>query len=82
MVKHTQTIRRQEPRNCLSVFDHFAGMTLKGLTQISDENWSIFDFPSFYPLPYMFIALILVRGFTRVEDKGSTFFDQIKTYKR
>ena len=22
MVKHTQTIRRQQPTNCLSVFDH------------------------------------------------------------
>ena len=31
MVKHTQTIRRQLPTNCLSVFDHFAGLELKGL---------------------------------------------------
>ena len=31
MVKRTQTIRRQQPMNCLSVFDHFAGLTLKGL---------------------------------------------------
>ena len=31
MVKHTQTIRRQEPTNCLSVLDHFAGLALKGL---------------------------------------------------
>ena len=23
MVKHAQTVRRQEPTNCLSVFDHF-----------------------------------------------------------
>ena len=32
MVKHTQTIRRQEPTNCLSVFDNFVGLALKGLT--------------------------------------------------
>ena len=32
MVKHTQTIRRQQPMNCLSVFDHFMGLALKGLT--------------------------------------------------
>ena len=32
MVKHTQTIRRQEPTNCLNVFDHFVGLALKGLT--------------------------------------------------
>ena len=34
MVKHTQTIRRQKPTNCLSVFDHFVGLTLKGLMVI------------------------------------------------
>ena len=32
MVKHTQTIRRQQPKNCLSVFDPFMGLLLKGLT--------------------------------------------------
>ena len=32
MVKHTQTIRRQKATNCLSVFDHFVGLALKGLT--------------------------------------------------
>ena len=31
MVKHTQTIRHQQPTNCLSVFDHFAGFVFKGL---------------------------------------------------
>ena len=31
MVKHTQTNRRQQPRNCLSVFDHFLGLVLKKL---------------------------------------------------
>ena len=30
MVKHTQEIRRL-PANCLSVFDHFVGLALKGL---------------------------------------------------
>ena len=28
MVEHTQTIRRQQPANCLSVLDHFAGLAL------------------------------------------------------
>ena len=32
MVKHTQTIRRQLPTNCLSVFDHFVGLALKVLS--------------------------------------------------
>ena len=31
MVKHTQTIRRQKRKNCLSMFDHFVGFALKGL---------------------------------------------------
>ena len=32
MVKHTQTICRLLPTNCLSVFDHFVGLVLQGLT--------------------------------------------------
>ena len=31
MVKHTQTIRRQQLTNCLSVFDHFVGLAIEGL---------------------------------------------------
>ena len=31
MVKHTETIRRLFPTNCLSVFDHFVGLAFKGL---------------------------------------------------
>ena len=34
MVKHTQTIRRQQPMNCLSVFEHFVGLALKGLRSV------------------------------------------------
>ena len=34
MVKHTQTIRRNLPTNCLSVFHHFVGLALKGLNYI------------------------------------------------
>ena len=33
-VKHTQTIRRQQPTNCLSVFVHFWGLELKGLINL------------------------------------------------
>ena len=31
MVKRTQAIRREEPTNWLSVFDHFVRLALKGL---------------------------------------------------
>ena len=34
MVKHTQTICRLLPTNCLSVFDHFVGLALIGLKVI------------------------------------------------
>ena len=30
MVKHTQTVRRQKQTNCLSVFDHFVELAIKG----------------------------------------------------
>ena len=33
MVKHTQTIRRQQPTNCVSVFDPSVGLELKGLNK-------------------------------------------------
>ena len=32
MLKHTQSICRLLPTNCLSVFDDFVGSALKGLT--------------------------------------------------
>ena len=31
MVKHTKTVRRQQPTNCLSVFDYLVKLALKGL---------------------------------------------------
>ena len=31
MLKNTPTVRRLVPTNCLSVFDHFVGLALKGL---------------------------------------------------
>ena len=37
MVKHTQAIGRQQPTNCLNVFDHFVKLALKGL--ISEVNF-------------------------------------------
>ena len=39
MVKHSQTIRRQNPTNSLSVFDYFVGLALKGLNTKKDFNY-------------------------------------------
>ena len=41
MVKNTQTIRRQKPTNCLSVFDHFVGLALKWLRKFDILSISI-----------------------------------------
>ena len=34
MLKHTQIIRQEQWSNCLSVFDHYLGLALKGFTLI------------------------------------------------
>ena len=34
MVKYTQTIRRLLPTNCLSVFDHYVELAVKGLNMV------------------------------------------------
>ena len=39
MMKHTQTIRRQQPTDCLRVFDRFVGLGLKELRR--NEYFSI-----------------------------------------
>ena len=38
MVKHTQTIRRPQPANCLTLFDHFVGLTPREL-RLKLFNW-------------------------------------------
>ena len=41
MVKHTQTIRRQQRTNCWNVFDHLMGLGYKGLTLVTfSETYS------------------------------------------
>ena len=48
MVKHTQTINLQQPTNCLSVFDHFVGLALKGLRAILKNVTSAFHNADFH----------------------------------
>ena len=36
MVKHNQTIRRQRPTNCFSLFDHIVGSALIGLRTLQN----------------------------------------------
>ena len=42
MVKNTKTIRRQKPTNCLSVFDHFLVLALKGVNTLLTKPLTIF----------------------------------------
>ena len=41
MIKHTQAIRRQQPTNYLSVFDHFVKLALKGLMAFNSYQANI-----------------------------------------
>ena len=45
MVKHSQTIRRQKPTNCLSlsVFDYFWGLALEGLIVLKTKHLISYD---------------------------------------
>ena len=50
MVKHTQTTRRQQPTNCLGVFDHFVGLAptgLKGLPLKAKLQSNVFIFKGY-----------------------------------
>ena len=59
MFKHTQTIRRQKPTICLNVFDDFAGLVIKGLSNVLQENLVVL--PG-YPVSYYFIASKRCKG--------------------
>ena len=50
MVKHTQTIRRLLPTNYLSVFDHFVGLSLKGLDYIKSLRNKFADLRQAHPI--------------------------------
>ena len=56
MVKHTETIRRQQPMNCLSVFDYFVGLARQGLIL----EVKLYDDPQFVSIleqPHIEISL-------------------------
>ena len=43
MVRHTQTIRQLLPTNCLSMFNHFVGLSLKELISSRKSILLLFD---------------------------------------
>ena len=65
MVKHTQIIRREQPTICLSVFDYFVGLALKGLKILTDTIIRILWYliVSKSTLPFLIVARgRMVRG--------------------
>ena len=61
MVKHTQTIRRLLPTNCLSVFDHFVGLELLlyNSGNIISRLFRLFQSKRFLSWPIIFINKLL-----------------------
>ena len=56
MFKRTQTIRRQQPTNYLSMLDHFVGLAIKGLIY----RLSYLGFDSNFE-KYRYASLVLFR---------------------
>ena len=58
MVKHTQTISRQQRKNGLSVFDRFVGLELRGLIALHHKTGSEIKCPNNTPLVSSFTFFI------------------------
>ena len=69
MVKPSQTIRREEPMDCLSVFDHFLGSALKRLRGERDDPL-MNDLP--YWLKFRWLLISPIKKFRRL--KVTNFF--------
>ena len=79
MVKHAQTICQQQTTNCLSVFDYFVGLALKGLSAFLKISvlWQLFSFfmeksgdnviqsfwPYFYKVPHLKVSFKSLHAF-------------------
>ena len=66
MVKHNQTIRQQQPANCLSVFDHFVSLALKVLNSFCLKL-----------LLYFYGQILQDKPFTNNEDEIFLYMYQI-----
>ena len=63
MVKKAQTICRQQPTNCLSVFDPFVGLVFKGLSYFRPILFMFLDVDSsfltnWFSVEYSFLILL------------------------
>ena len=57
MIKHTQTIGQQKLTSCLSVFDNFVGLALKGLIQNVKQTYFAYSGQVFNPITKEAIAM-------------------------
>ena len=58
MVKHTQTIRGLLLTNCLSVFDNFVGLALKGLKLLNANTENTTISLTIFNIIYTFASVI------------------------
>ena len=85
MFKHTETICWQKPTNCLSVFDHFVELMLKGLNVLwlgkhSSERIGRFSVTVYMNRPLLTLELIIwiIHGLDNVTwNQTLCFFNQI-----
>ena len=75
MVKHTQTILRQQPTNCLRVFGHFVGLALKGLNLLIKLKASgkLFEKILFFHMELCFFSLVFTAPHPNLQRLGSEY---------
>ena len=69
MIKHTHTIRRLLPKNCLSVSDHSVGLALEGLTVITVTR--CFTESYFAHIPKQLLKGFLQKGIPKKFEKAA-----------
>ena len=60
MVKHNQTIFRKRGTNCLSVFDHFVGLALKGVILTFGKTFRILNESEFFAMQGRYLFSIKI----------------------
>ena len=81
MVKHTQKIRRLQPRICLSVFDHFVGLAFKWLDETTLASSILYLYAYQYPGLYKFRSCVRqVLEIINFENSHTSLFFQFPEY--
>ena len=59
MVKHTETVRRQQPTNCSSAFNRFVGLMLNGLNWFNCSGSKIVSL-SYWCISFKYLNIVFV----------------------